>query len=61
MDADIDSAIGARQGPCEGPIILPITILAAMVTLEWPESRRMYQKDKGGVYIKFPLVYTIPI
>jgi hypothetical protein len=35
-DSEVDSAIGVRQGSCEGPVLFLFVIQAAMKTPQWP-------------------------
>ena len=51
VDSEIDSSIGVRQGPCEGPVLFLFIMQAAMETMEWPAGaeRPQFCTRVGGV------------
>ena len=47
----MDSTIGVRQGPCEGPVLFLFVMQAAIKTLQWPDgvARPEFKTRKSGV------------
>jgi hypothetical protein len=36
VDPELESSIRVRQGSCEGPVVFPVLIQAALETVTWP-------------------------
>ena len=48
-DTAMDSLTGVRQGACEGPILIILTMQAELGTMEWPVSKPTSRTHAGGL------------